>query len=247
MNTAVPPKSESMWNRIKKIVLPKDRFESDLRFEKKFQIPVHELPQLELRLARYGCSPIHEPRWINNLYCDTHDYQHLYENIEGLSDRKKLRFRWYGEKNGELKITAEYKIKIDDTNTKESQKIGVIPFKSRTTLQNLFETCIQSWESCAHPNSHIPQNYTPTLLNRYYRKYYLNADDNIRLTIDTPIYYENAATGINAIQEDWAIVELKCPKNHIIHSDLMPYQLNKSSKYVDGLQLTDPLFEKSSI
>ncbi len=26
------------------------------------------------------------------------------------------------KKNGELKITAEYKIKIDDTNTKESQK-----------------------------------------------------------------------------------------------------------------------------
>jgi len=115
-------------------------------------------------------------------------------------------------------------------------------------LHTLFERCMECWSH--NPSSHDlipPRGYRAALLNRYYRQYYMNANASIRITIDTPILYQNAATGIRAEQHKFAIVELKCPKSHIIYTDLLPYQLSKSSKYVEGLQITDPLNQKESL
>jgi hypothetical protein len=248
MNTAAQPKNSTLWSRLLNWIKPHEPVVSELRFEKKFMIPIHELPAFEMQLARYACSPIHKPRWINNLYADTHGYEHLNENIEGLSERKKLRFRWYGKQHGEINVTAEFKIKVDDTNTKKSLKLGKINFPREMELNTLFELCIERWSH--NPEGHDlmpPAGYRAALLNRYRRQYYMNANATIRITIDTPILYQNAATGICAEQHKFAIVELKCPKSHIIYSDLLPYQLSKSSKYVEGLQITDPLFEKESL
>ena len=247
MNTAAQPKNSTLWSRLLNWIKPHEPVVSELRFEKKFMIPIHELPAFEMQLARYACSPIHKPRWINNLYADTHGYEHLNENIEGLSERKKLRFRWYGKQHGEINVTAEFKIKVDDTNTKKSIKLGKINFPKETPLDNLFERCLQKWDSLQDPIIQTPHGYQATLLNRYNRCYFLSADERIRITIDTPIYFQNALNGIHAEQQKFAIVELKCPKSHIIYGDLLPYQLSKSSKYVEGLQLTDPLFEPSSL
>lgn len=241
-----PHKNKGTWHRVREWLKRGDSKESEFRYEKKFLIPLQELHAFEIRLSRMACSPIHLPRWINNLYCDTPEYEHLNENIEGLSERKKLRLRWYGDKHGTLKVTAEFKIKLDDTNTKNSVKLGKIKFPQEMDLNTLFQICMLQWGNDSS-NAIPPANYTPTLLNRYYRSYYLNSAENIRITVDTPIYYENAVTGIRAEQSEYAIVELKCPANQIITSDLLPYQLSKSSKYIEGLQLTDPQYERSSI
>lgn len=241
-----PHKNKGTWQKVREWLKPENSIESEFRYEKKFLIPTRELDAFEIRLSRMSCSPIHVPRWINNLYCDTPEYEHLNENIEGLSERKKLRFRWYGDKHGKLKVTAEFKIKLDDTNTKNSVKLGKINFPQEMDLNTLFQTCMVQWGNDSK-NPMAPLNYAPTLLNRYYRSYYLNAAEDIRITVDTPIYYENAVTGVSAEQSEYAIVELKCPANQIITSDLLPYQLSKSSKYVEGLQLTDPHYERSSI
>ena len=241
-----PHKNKGTWHRVREWLKRGDSKESEFRYEKKFLIPLQELHAFEIRLSRMACSPIHVPRWINNLYCDTPEYEHLNENIEGLSERKKLRLRWYGDKHGTLKVTAEFKIKLDDTNTKNSVKLGKIKFPQEMDLNTLFQICMLQWGNNSS-NAIPPANYTPTLLNRYYRSYYLNAAEDIRITVDTPIYYENAVTGIRAEQSEYAIVELKCPANQIITSDLLPYQLSKSSKYIEGLQLTDPQYERSSI
>ena len=248
MNTAAQPKNNTLWTRIINWLKPLESVSAELRFEKKFAIPLHELAAFEMQLARFACSPIHKPRWVNNLYADTHGYDHLNENIEGLSERKKLRFRWYGKQHGEINVTAEFKIKFDDTNTKKSIKLGKINFPREMELHTLFDLCMQRWD---HNQTTLdimpPTGYRAALLNRYHRNYYMNANASIRITIDTPICYQNAATGIRAEQQKFAIVELKCPKSHIIYSDLLPYQLSKSSKYVEGLQITDPLFEKESL
>lgn len=247
MNTEAPHKNNRPWERWISWLLPVKNQSTDYRFEKKFLIPLAELSAFEMQLARHACSPIYKPRWINNLYGDTYDYQHLNENIEGLSERKKLRFRWYGKTYGEINVTAEYKIKVDDTNTKKSVKLGTINFPKETPLSTLFERCLQKWDILKDPIIQAPHGYQATLLNRYNRCYFLSADERIRITIDTPIYFQNALNGIKAEQNQYAVVELKCPKNHIIYTDLLPYQLSKSSKYVEGLQLTDPLFEPSSL
>ncbi len=236
-NMEALPKNNSLIQKLLGLIRPKvNSVESDYRFEKKFLVPLHELPQFEMRLHQFFCHEIYKARWINNLYCDTYHFQHFNENTEGYSDRKKLRFRWYGEANGSLKITAEFKIKHDDVNRKTPLNIGQIEYLKADTPQVLFEKCINSWQKIQPQTVGILTKYQPTLINRYHRRYFLNADAQIRVTIDTPIHYQNAQNGIKASQIDHAIVELKSPSNHIIFTDIMPYQLDKSSKYVDGLQ-----------
>lgn len=240
-------KNKSLWQRLKTWATPFETKEPESRFEKKFIVPIHELNALETRLEHFACYPIHQARWIHNLYCDTLDYQHYNENIEGLADRKKLRFRWYGSEFGLHSITAEFKIKSDDTNYKRSLKLGKIAYSQNAKLSDLFDQCFKQWQLLAPSDAIIPLDYIPTLYNRYHRRYFMNADDSIRITIDHPVIYRNVQTEVEATQDRFAIVELKCPKHHILFHDLMPFQLHKSSKYVEGIQLTDPLFESSSI
>ncbi len=236
-NMEALPKNKTLFKKLLGLFKPQEKTtEMGYRFEKKFLVPIQELPQFEMRLHQFFCREIYKSRWINNLYCDTYNHQHLNENIEGYSDRKKLRFRWYGETEGSLKINAEFKIKHDDVNRKTSFDLGIIDYQKADTPQVLFEKCLQSWQHLQPQSFAILQQYQPTLINRYHRRYFMNAEAQIRVTIDTPIHYQNAQNGIKASQLDHAIVELKSPSNHIIFTDIMPYQLDKSSKYVDGLQ-----------
>jgi SPX domain protein involved in polyphosphate accumulation len=238
------PQANKLWEWLKNAVRPHFSTPNDFRFEKKFVLPLAELPAFEMRLEQLGYSPLHQARWINNLYIDTFDYQHYYENIDGLSQRKKIRFRWYGSPPGFLPVTAELKIKNDDTNRKESIALGNFDIASTPNFDfnHLFEQFKQRWfEKDAHTAAWI-EAYQATLHNRYYRKYYAHPGENIRLTMDTPIFYIQAQTHVSAIQEEFAILELKAPFTQIIDSDIAPLQLHKSSKYVEGLQQTDPRF-----
>ena len=48
-------------------------------------------------------SEIYHKRQINNIYFDDIQFNAYHQNIEGLSQRKKYRLRWYGETFGEVK------------------------------------------------------------------------------------------------------------------------------------------------
>ena len=44
-------------------------------------------------------SPYPE-RQVNNVYFDTWDYRAYAENLAGVSERSKVRYRWYGDSAG---------------------------------------------------------------------------------------------------------------------------------------------------
>ena len=84
-------------------------------------------------------------------------------------------------------------------------------------------------------------------INRYYRKYFLSADKNFRITIDTQMsYYTFNPMKNNFLHRiennDEVIVELKyiSSENDIKVrkiSNELPFILTKSSKYVTGIDL----------
>lgn len=211
------------------------------RYEKKFIIPIQKLPHLEMLLYRKGCSTLFPSRWINNLYCDTYSGQSLNENIEGFSDRTKNRFRWYGDTFGIIEVTAEQKIKSDDVNRKNSAKLGEFEFNNFQDIPRFFESLKNKLRNLPMENNFLSiELQEPNLINRYQRKYLTNLNGDIRITLDTNLSYYNIITGLQSRQTNFCIVELKCSSNSPIIEDLLPLQLSKSSKFVEGMLTTDP-------
>ena len=50
------------------------------------------------RLLNLGFYKQYPNREISSIYLDTLNYDYVRENINGVSERKKIRFRWYDDK-----------------------------------------------------------------------------------------------------------------------------------------------------
>ena len=189
-------------------------------------------------------SEVFYERSINNIYFDTPMFKSYFDNIDGNSDRTKVRIRWYGELYDNIKKpTLELKIK----NGILGHKLHFLlkPLNTTTQLNKLDIVQLTS-------NVDIPQHIlakikvlTPTLLNRYNRKYFLSADKRFRITIDTnQVFYKICSINryfLNRCRDNSSIVlELKYDRNadkdasYITES--IPFRLTKSSKYVRGIE-----------
>ena len=93
----------------------------------------------------------------------------------------------------------------------------------------------------------------PTLINRYNRKYFLSADGNYRLTLDSNISFFPAPPTLsvlsgNELFEPYNVLELKY--NHAKDVEAsgitkhLPFRLTKSSKYVLGVLKLYSLYRK---
>ncbi len=220
--------------------------QSSFRFEKKFVIPIEELDLFIAKIESYGVEPIFHERWINNMYFDTESLTHLNENIEGLSQRKKMRLRWYGDRLGELKLTGEFKIKQEDVNRKHSKKLGKYQRNLEHDILGIMDEALNRWKEKDEDASPLLDSYKPVLENRYKRRYYLSPDGSLRITVDTLMTYKNWVTGLSATTEENAIIEVKSNVESPLVNDQIPYSLSKSSKYVEGLMKTDPNYRLSN-
>ena len=171
-------------------------------------------------------------------------FKSYFDNIDGNSDRTKVRIRWYGELYDNIKKpTLELKIK----NGILGHKLHFLlkPLNTTTQLNKLDIVQLTS-------NVDIPQHIlakikvlTPTLLNRYNRKYFLSADKRFRITIDTnQVFYKICSINryfLNRCRDNSSIVlELKYDRNAdkdaSYITERIPFRLTKSSKYVRGIE-----------
>ena len=206
------------------------------RFEKKFLLDPWERDAFMARLSRLGCNEIYHERWVNNLYVDSPEADAYWDNVDGLSSRSKTRFRWYGEAAGIQKVRAERKIKLDDVNRKLTHDLGELDTRMAPSM--LFQHITKRIKDLEASDFYHSLIQAPSLINRYRRLYFLNADESVRITIDSDLSYFNPNNGLSAQAQDRIVIELKAPAEHPIAQDLVPSQLYKSSKYVDGLLAT---------
>ena len=68
------------------------------RYERKFAIAGASLSAIEHHVRHHPALFFQEyaPRIVNNIYLDTPDLRNYHQNVEGHSQRTKLRARWYG-------------------------------------------------------------------------------------------------------------------------------------------------------
>ena len=146
------------------------------RIEKKFVLGKHKDDFLKKLLLSNGFNKQYPDRVINSIYMDTVNYDFAKDNISGISNRKKIRFRWY---NQDLKkIYFEVKNKRNFNVWKNIEKIEPsIDEKSlvgylKKNLNNMIFECNNNF------------NNKLVLKTNYKRSYWLSNNKKIRATID---------------------------------------------------------------
>jgi SPX domain protein involved in polyphosphate accumulation len=216
------------------------------RFERKFTVPDNfSLTKVEQIIKRNKTlfREVFYKRQVNNVYFDTAAYNDYFDNVLGVSDRKKIRIRWYGDTFGEIKTPVlEIKIKKGLVGDKWSYKLK--PFTLNNTFTNKQIQEIFKDSELPIPILESVKIVTPTLLNSYSRKYFLSADNKYRVTLDFNLLYYKIDKQFNNFNfaptaDQNKIVELKYAidddngANFV--STQFPFRLNKNSKYVNGV------------
>ncbi len=169
-------------------------------------------------------------RWINNLYFDTPSWQFCHENLSGVSNRTKVRYRWYGDPRNFDKGVLEYKIRRNQIGKKE-----------RVTMTNISDMIVLEREVNRHTNA---GHLIACLQNRYRRSYFEDITGKFRLTIDRDLTNRLADRMVSDMvhshfSEHRIIVEVKFNatdyKMMDTFSEAFPFRVTKHSKYVTGL------------
>lgn len=219
---------------------------NNFRFERKFTVPRwYSLLSTELIVKRnkFLFKEVYHKRQVNNIYFDTEGYNNYFDNVLGVSDRKKIRIRWYGDTFGQIKKPVlEVKIKKGFVGDKWSYKLK--PFTLDNTCNNQYFQKIFKDSDLPLPILESVKTVIPTLLNSYQRKYFLSADGRFRITLDYDLLYHRIDKTFQNLDvkpepDDNTIVELKYGLNDddIANriSTEFPFRLNKNSKYVNGV------------
>ena len=173
-------------------------------------------------------------RFVNSLYLDDQNYTSVRENLNGVSERKKFRIRWYGKDRFILnKPKLEVKIKNNFLNYKVFfllNEINNLNIKKPSHIKKI----------CAVISKKInKENLIPAVTTHYERLYLISLNKKIRATIDYKIkgtnFHENMQNPILMNNND-VILEFKYKEEYdgYVRNNLenISTRFSKSSKYI---------------
>lgn len=204
------------------------------RYERKFRLRSNDGNISISSILNMGFNVSYDERYVNSIYYDTHDYRFALENINGERYRVKPRLRWYGESavNNDMCVALEYKFRDGFIGYKYNKKI-LLNNAAHEIENDLFFLV------------------NPVVQIGYVRKYFLHSS-GIRATVDTELVSRCLfeGNGVDAISIDYDVLEFKYPLHldqyfrECMYGDLnimLPFRLNKSSKYVEGFSVCQSL------
>jgi len=185
-------------------------------------------------------------RVINSLYFDDLKFNAVRENIAGLPNREKFRFRWYSRGNNNVVVSPrlEKKVREGRLGYKETQ---MLPHLENDFLKQdvayLKNASMEQFARLGLFESSLKGDIFPALHVNYKRKYLQDADD-IRITIDSDIQFHHVNScerlfQSNPLSWDKRVIEIKFNpdlKNKV--ADLIrPLHLvpQRCSKYLQGM------------
>ena len=194
-------------------------------------------------------NEIFHKRQVNNIYLDSIELDNYRANLNGHPTREKTRIRWYGEMFQTInKPVLEIKRRFGLVGDKLAYPLNPFEISKRYCWQAIVESQKTSTDQDELGQLVIIDKLScqvPSLVNSYYRRYFLSSNGKFRITIDNEI--NNFATNagwINpySIKEHHVIMELKYDpvdaKEAPDVSNYFPFRLARNSKYVNGINAT---------
>jgi len=176
-------------------------------------------------------------RNVNSIYFDTHDYISIRQNLDGVSNKRKIRIRWYGEKDVltkpiiEIKSKKGFETKKESIPIKELDNLKLISIKNLKTIQDKLNLKLKQ-----------KKIIYPVLTTHYEREYFISSNGKIRATVDynlKSIFLSNLSQ-IDIIKnfKNICILELKystgLDKYVREHLKEISLRLSKNSKFVNS-------------
>ena len=194
-------------------------------------------------------NEIFHKRQINNLYLDSIELDNYHANLRGSPTREKTRIRWYGDLFQTInKPALEIKRRFGLVGDKLVYPLNPIEISKQYCWQAIIESQKTSTNQEKSELFVIIDKMScqvPTIVNSYYRRYFLSSNGKFRITIDNEINY--FATNIGwispfSIKEHQIIMELKYDQEDAKEapnvSNYFPFRLARNSKYVKGINAT---------
>ena len=195
-----------------------------------------------IRLHPAGLCVAYPPRRVNNLYLDTRNLANYAANVAGLSQREKVRLRWYGDAVTVIRPILERKQKSNLLGRKVQ-----FALTDDLDLSWPWHRCLESLRAQAKPEWRqvLLKVQHPALLNHYQREYYVTPDGVVRVTLDfaQAAYDQRFASCVNATRRssraDTIVIEVKAARGQtdrlvdvVSH---FPIARSRNSKYANGM------------
>lgn len=198
----------------------------------------HARVMAQLRLLPAVLRPEHPARIVQCIWFDSHDGRALQDSLDGVSERQKLRFRWYGEDADVVHGQLEWKRRVNTFGDKEVFVLpDAVPVRGRTRREMwraLREASPSPWPGRLHGRE-------PAQWVRYHRDYLVDAN-GLRITVDRDLRAFDQRSAFRLSDQratplpGLLIVEIKAPmaaqpaiERWLQHVDLRP---GKCSKFV---------------
>mgnify|MGYP005994010231 CR=1 FL=1 len=206
------------------------------RFERKWLFKSNNFLALINALIRSNLffRTQYPPRDVNSVYFDTYNYTSIRQNLDGVSNKKKIRIRWYGKKNKMINPMIEIKSKKGFETKKENKKIK--------ELDNIELNNLDKIKNQLNKKLKSKKNITPILSTHYEREYLISLNGKIRATVDynlKSIFLNNLSQiDITKNFKNICILELKYSTNldKYVRKNLkdISLRLSKNSKFVNS-------------
>jgi len=214
------------------------------RYERKYITDIWQAEEVELAIKLHPALFFekYEPRFINNIYFDNPGFKDYQDSVQGTSQRKKIRIRWYGDLKAHIN-NAQLEFKYKNGILVSKERYPLIPFK----LSDIEDPI--KWYRILE-KSQVPsaidieiRGLNQIVLNRYYRKYFLTPDGKFRITIDSNI--ESHMVGwfnknSKSSPSNKIVIELKYNQAADINVGkifrFLPFTLGKNSKYLRAIE-----------
>jgi len=223
---------------------------TDFRYERKFlisQLSRYEVESI-VKFHPAAFSEIYYWRFVNNIYFDTVGMSAYQDKLIGISDRLKVRIRWYGE------LFSLIKEPVLELKIKRGSLVGKLRFPLASFyLDRGYSLRLQQDIFAKSDIPEMMRDYLKTLkftlLNRYHRKYFQSIDRKFRITIDFDMESYRIDPVANCFVEKSTdhtntILELKYSdkddEEARFITDLFPVRMTRSSKYVTGIESLQP-------
>ena len=136
----------------------------------------------ELRMATAAVRVLYPPRIVQSVYLDTHEGRAVAENLAGVSERSKIRFRWYGDASHGVRGRLERKRRRGGLGMKDVLElpapVNVAGVGRQAFARRLLSLCPPAWRQA------LSSALEPAQWIRYRRQYYRTADGAVRITLD---------------------------------------------------------------
>tara|TARA_Y100000591_G_C21847458_1_gene709506 strand:+ start:3352 stop:4017 length:666 start_codon:yes stop_codon:yes gene_type:complete len=173
-------------------------------------------------------------RKVNSVYFDTNNYVSIRQNLDGVSNKKKIRIRWYGNKHIMSNPFVEIKSKKGFETKKESLKIKEL---DKVKLNNL-----EFIKKELNSKLKLKKIINPVLTTHYYREYFVSLNGKVRATVDYNLksIFLNNLSQIDIVKnfKNICILEFKYSTglDKYVRKNLkdITLRLSKNSKFVNS-------------